>query len=205
MKLDNKIYLQKAHLLCACAAVLVLGAPPAQAGFNGQTIQMTEYEAATPPGPPTGSFEDFGNQVVGPGLEPYIETGWSVDISDTEILLTDHAFTFAFATSFPYFGDTFFDVFSTVDTITGVTLLGTSIPGMTASNVTFDADHVYLNFANLPITTNGAGDFVHVGVQFVPEPASASLAAFGAIAVAGLARKRSLRRQGLAIDKPANS
>jgi hypothetical protein len=170
---------------CACAAA-------ALAGFNGHPIQMTEYQG-TSPSTPVGGVNDFGTRVVGPGPENYALTGWIVDISDATIRM-DAGFSFNFATSNAFFGDAFFDVNSTVDPISGVSLASTNISGFDAAHLTFDADHVYFNFANLSLPT---GSFVQANVQFVPEP---STAAGFVIVAAGLSRRARGRRAAAAVQ-----
>jgi hypothetical protein len=166
--------------------VVALSARVAEAGFDGKTINMTEYEAAVPAGPPTGLASDFGNAVVGPGNEAFVSTGWTVDISDTQILLTNNSYSFDFGSANPFFGDAFFDVLSAIEPIGSASLISTNISGMNASRITFDADHVYVNCANLVI--DPPGQFVRVGVAFVPEPPALLLLTFGVAAFCGLVR-----------------
>jgi hypothetical protein len=174
--------------LAVGGAILVVGlsAHVAEAGFNGKTVKMTEYEAAVPAGPPIGIIGDFGSAVVGPGNEAFASTGWTVDISDTQILLTNNSSSFAFGSANPFFGDAFFDVLSAIEPIGGASLVGTNISGMNASRITFDADHVYVNCANLAI--DPPGQFVRVGVTFVPEPATLLLLTLGVAAICGRVR-----------------
>jgi hypothetical protein len=174
--------------LCVVIAALMIDVAgvSALAGFNGHSIQMTEYQGNAP-NQPVGGVTDFGTRVVGPGPEPYSLTGWTVDISDDTIRMDNNSFDFSFGTSFPFFGDAFFDVFSQVEPIVNATLVTTNISGFNASRLTFDSDHVYFNFANLPMPV---GVFVEARVQFVPEPGAIAVAAMPLVALSRSRRRR---------------
>lgn len=109
----------------------------------------------------------------------------NVDVSDTNI-----RFTFLVSDSFssvPFSGFVFFDTLGTIPNFTGATLNSTNMSGLTQSRVSFDANHIFVNWQGLPFTSD---TFVSVDVAAegsaapVPEPATWTLISGGLVLVA---------------------
>lgn len=85
-------------------------------------------------------------------------------------------------------GWSFYDTTNNLPPITGVTVNGTTtIAGFDASRVSFDADHIYLNFVDLADQNNF---YAAVDVTFgVPEPGTWALMFAGLGLVASVARR----------------
>ena len=106
----------------------------------------------------------------------------SVDVSDTNVrfnFLTSNAFNPA-----TFSGFVFFDLLGTIPNFTGFTLNSTNMSGFTQSNLSFDADHLFVNWQGLSFT---ADTFVSVdvtaGAAPVPEPATWTLVGCGLVLV----------------------
>ena len=119
--------------------------------------------------------------VVGAGIEWQAFSGLvNVDVSDTNI-----RFTFLTTGAFQnvsFSGFAFFDTLGTIPSFTGVTLNSTNMSGFTQSRLSFDADHIFVNWQGLPFT---ADTFVSVdvaaGSAAVPEPATWTLVSCGLV------------------------
>jgi hypothetical protein len=168
-------------------AVVLCGSQPASATLlDGQSV-LYEYLF-----PDTSTlFYSPGLVLVGPGVEiPDLCggscSGITADLSDTNILVdlaTASGSIFAVSS---FNGFRIFDSLGTVPAFTSVTInLATNLVGFDASRVSFDADNIYLNFQGLSV---GAGNFVSVDIEAVPEPTT--LALLGAGLVALRARRR---------------
>ena len=146
----------------------------------GQTVRAT-YE-----------FDDLGelyagpvDVVVGPPVElPNFALFADVDLSDTNILFA--ANRHAGVNDVNFDGFHFFDVLGTIPAFTslGVSLNpATNYEGFVASRITFDADNIWVNVANLPgvqgqvISIDLAAD-----VAAVPEPSTLLLLGAGLLA-----------------------
>ncbi len=142
----------------------------AHAQFTGHKIQVrylvpdqsTEFE-----GPQTA--------IVGGGLEFTSIAGDRInaDLSDSSITLGfNRSQTF---NGLPFNGPEIFDVDGTIPNIIGVTVNeSTSMPGLNASRISFDEDHIWVNWQGLPY---GPSMKVILDVQFeqpkAPEPVQA--------------------------------
>lgn len=126
---------------------------PASADFAGSTIQAQAAFGSGPPGTP-GNFESPPVQaVVGPGVEFTngqfgAFAGPSFDFGADTIAITSVAIEHSAA---PFNGYGFFDVFATIDPITSVSIINdtTGFFSGDPSRISFDADHVFINFEGL--------------------------------------------------------
>lgn len=155
--------------LVACLAALC--ASPAQAStlMLGQTV---EYQYLFPCIGCNYGTASNGNYVVGPGVEvanvaDYLAT---MDISDTNLYVDYTSAAGWNPASFNGFRIT--DIFGLIPAFTGVTINpATNMVGFDASRITFDADHIWVNWQNLSF---GADTVVSLDVNggSVPEPGS---------------------------------
>lgn len=172
--------------IAGAAMVLALAWSPASAGFWSHEVWAdyhfpdlgTVYLSSGPATVGSGvEFDNIGG--FGIGVSP------AVDFSDTNILLT-YPVGWSLAGTGTFDGWVFGDGSATVPEIVAVSLAGTNIAGLTQSNLSFDADHVYLN--QLGLGSWGVNSFVSMDVSFVdavPEPKTAFLM-LGGMALAGL-------------------
>jgi hypothetical protein len=134
-------------VLAACVAVL--GALPAQASplMLGQTV---EYQYFFPNlSSPYGNASN-GNYVVGAGVEVanVADGRATLDISDTNLYIDYLNSSGWNPASFNGFRIT--DIFGTIPSFTGVTInAATNMVGFDASRITFDADHIWVNWQGL--------------------------------------------------------
>ena len=175
----------RGFILAALLQVAVAGALHASV-LAGNTIQ-TSYEF-----PNIGTnYAGPVNSVVGAGLELTNFAGFvNIDFSDTNITVTTIRNAGINAVAFD--GLHFFDVFGAIPSFTSVTLnAATNYGGLTSSNISFDANNIYVNVANLP---GLSGQVISLDVSAnstpgVPEPATWGLVGL-AIAGAGLLQTR---------------
>lgn len=130
--------------------------------FEGQVIRMS-HEA------PSFGVLYTGPQdaVVGPGVEGNFYPPYTIDVSDTSILIDFAQNSTWGAASFN--GIRIFDLNGTVPSLTSVTLTATNMPGFDQARIIFDSDNVWLNFQSLPWNSS---HFIVVSVQAVPEPST---------------------------------
>ena len=159
----------RAFCAISLSLLAVLLSSSAYAGFIGNTVSADYHY----PNLGTILFPS-GNAVVGAGIEFPNIGGFgvgispSVDISDTNILISYPA-GFSFAPPPKTFdGWVISDILGTIPNIIGVSLSGTNIPGYNASQLSFDNDHVYINQLNF--ASFNANAFISVDVRFIPEP-----------------------------------
>jgi hypothetical protein len=156
--------------------------PASAALLSGQTVQSTYLF-------PNTATVLFGptNAVVGAGVELSGFAGFAnIDFSDTNILIT--TIRDAGVNNVAFDGFRFFDVNGLIPDITSVTLNpATNYAGFTSSRLTFDANNVFVNVANLP-GLNGQKISIDLNTSAsVPEPGTFAMIA-AALAVA--ARRR---------------
>ncbi|MCG3189989.1 MAG: hypothetical protein LKCHEGNO_02541 [Burkholderiaceae bacterium] len=179
----------KSLVAAGFAAAALVAAPVAQAApFLGETVNYQYYY------PNLGSpypNADNGNYVVGAGVEigNMVDGVASMDISDTNILIDFRSSSWFNTGSFN--GWVLTDVLSSIDAFTSVTIDAiTNLAGFGASNVSFDADHIRVNFAGLDFNTDSVVSLTVNGGQKVPEPGALVLMGLGLLAAAGAARMR---------------
>lgn len=165
----------------ATLILAALGAGAAQAGMDGHTIGA-QYLL-----PDIGTVNnDHGTAVVGPGVEFFLGDV-SQDLSDSQITLS-RAVGISFVTAGSFNGWRYYDALGTMPDITGVTVNGSStFPGFDNSRITFDANNIWLNFANLSNSDFSAVVDVQMGV--IPEPSTYALMAVGLLGIALTARR----------------
>lgn len=176
--------------LCMIAVAASLAAGSAFAtSFTGDTLDGAYYFPDT-----STVYQDDGSAVAPTSF--YFATGYpntTATVSSDQITLSFDAGGGSF-TSATFNGVVITDL--TSSDITGVTLDGaTSVPGFTASDVSFTSDSVSLNLQGLSVPSSS--DVVVVDVSFgaVPEPAAWALMLLGVGAVGGALR---LSRRGIA-------
>lgn len=131
-----------------------------------------------------------GNYLVGPGIEvANIADGTgTVDISDTNILADFNRSTYWFNSSFNGFRIT--DIFGAISAFTSVTINPiTNMAGFDASRITFDADHIWVNWRGLGFDANTIVSLDVNGSAPVPEPSTLLLLGSGILGLV-YARKR---------------
>lgn len=140
-------------------ALAAVDSPSHAVGFYGNAVSAN-YEW-----PNRGTvLYASGTVAAGPVVEfPAVGgLGVSVDFTDTSVRIA-YANGWTFNTSAPKtFDGLTITVSGAAPTISGVSLAGTNIPGYGASNLSFDATHVYVNHAGL--SSLAPGSFIDVAV-----------------------------------------
>lgn len=182
----------RAWLLGFVPLALLCAAQPASAGFAGHSVEASyrfpDFNTV---------FENLGPILVDPVGTGIFSIGFDlqVDISDTQISLTNNSAPSSFNPG-AFNGPSFFDAFSAIDPIVGVSIATNNLPGFDASRITFDADRIKVNLADIQNVPTGL--LLTLDVQFrpspnaVPEPATGVLALFavGVVAVPTYLRRR---------------
>ncbi len=167
----------------ALAAVLFALHPTVASAtlLEGKTV---EYQFLYPTITTLYANADNGNKLVGPGIEvsAIAETLGTMDISDANLLLDFAVNGSISSASFNGFRIT--DIFGAIPAFAGVTINPvTNLSGFDASRITFDDDHIWVNFQNLFVNPDTV---VSLDISSVPEPTAISLAVIGLLGVTWL-------------------
>lgn len=171
------------------AALLALAASSAQASLlEGKTINYQYYYPTITSAYPNASN---GDHVVGSGVEvPNIsENVGALDISDTN-LYVDYALSGSWNGA-SFNGFEISDVLGQIDSFAAVTInAATNLAGFDASRISFDADHIWVNWQGLTFTSDTVVSLDIKGGDKIPEPGSLALVALGLAGASGLLRRR---------------
>jgi len=187
----------KSLVAAGFAAAALVAAPAAHsAPFWGETVNYTYYfpTSGDTYGDGWGESADIGNVVVGAGVEVANMVGnvASMDISDTNIRVdfrADSSFTGS-----AFNGWVLTDVLSSIDAFTSVTIDAiTNMAGFSSSNISFDADHIRVNWQGLSFNRDTVVSLTVSSGSKIPEPSALILMGLGLLGAAGVAR---LRRRG---------
>ncbi len=175
----------------AIGSAALLALPAANASLlDGKTVSFTYLFPTASSVYGSGAN---GNYVVGAGVE--IPNGvccgfeGAVDISDSNIRVDFHASSSYSSAAFNGFRIS--DVFNTIDDFTMANLNAiTNMSGFGASNVTFDANNIYVNWQGLPFAS-GRIVSIDLAGSHLPEPGALSLLALALLGLGlGLVRRQ---------------
>ncbi|MBV9771687.1 MAG: hypothetical protein JOZ32_19100 [Bryobacterales bacterium] len=153
-------------------------------GFDGQQVTLGLYYPNLSP----TSIEGFGVATVTSGtttfsnLNVFPQPGVTLVVPD--ITLNGSVISYQYSASdagsraatAPFNGEVFttFTPANTPESVTGVSLLGTNITGLTASSLSFSANTIRVNDSGIVLPGSGSG-FAQIGVTFgVPPPPPSS-------------------------------
>jgi PEP-CTERM motif len=148
----------------------------AHAGLTGGTLNFQRLgpTISTPIGDTTN-----GNYVVGPGVEVVgaFQNTLDIDISDSQLTL--HFGNVGFSSA-PFAGFRLSDALGGIDSFIGMTVDPSSSLAFDASRLSFDADHLWVNFSGLRFRAQDRLVFnVANAIPPVPEPAATALLLLG--------------------------
>jgi hypothetical protein len=177
----------------ACALLAAAAATPALAGpLDGASVH-SQYLF-----PSTGDlYEDYGNTTVTGVTQLTDHLGGVPGIrllasgSNLTASFADDAYGATFWNPSDFNGFVVFDDTNTAGAITSVTINGaTNMVGFDASRISFDADHIYVNWQGLSFDNSTVVSLDLNGSGAVPEPASWALMLGGFGAIGGVMRSR---------------
>lgn len=173
--------------LTAVAGLALMSSAASAAGFDGANIQ---YQLRYPS---LAVSVVTLNAAVGAGVEFTDGFGYyAVDLSGSSIDIVDNYG--GFNSPYTFNGIVLSDVSNNLAAITGVSFTGGGFAGEQPV-LTFDADNIYFNFANITQFTE-AGTHYGYSVSFaggVPEPAAWSMLIAGFGLVGGTMRRRNAK------------
>ena len=167
--------------------------------LDGQTV---EYQYLVPTITTPYSVADNGNKLVGAGVEvSNIVDGYGImNISDTNLYVdfTGESF-FTIATGDTFNGFRITDIFGAIPSFTSVSInAATNMVGFDASAITFDADHIWVNWISLGFNANTV---VSLDINSVPNsdpgsiPEPSTLAIWGILGGLGMIAARRRRKR----------
>jgi len=168
--------------LVGLAALTGLGTAVHAQGLNGQSVQVTGNAPDK-----TTQAEDLGTQTVTPAGAAFTDAVTNVLVSPGQVVFTFNPVTSAPSRLAPA-GFSSFDGYQIAEmgaspvAITGVSLdSASSLPGFSASDISFDASDVFANFQGLNFDPS---QNVTLDLKFapaVPEPSARALFAVGSL------------------------
>jgi hypothetical protein len=177
-----KRYISTFSLVLVC--VLLCPIVASSAVLDGKTVQ---YQYLFPTIATNYGNADNGNKLVGAGVEVanIVDARGTMDISDTNFYVdftNDSSFTPA-----TFNGFRITDIFAAIPAFQSVLINpATNMVGLTASRITWDDDHIWVNWESLVFDANTVVSLDLV----VPEPASFALAALGLLSISWRRRQR---------------
>lgn len=163
--------------LAAVAGLLLASASAHAALLNGQTVQETWVYADL--------LSNIGSDtaVAGAGVEfsNFLSDGvTSIDFSDTNIRFGFLYNGGSFSTA-SFNGFETFDLNSTIPDFTSVSInAATNMAGLDASRISFDANHIWVNFQGLSFGTSTVVSLdINTAASAVPEPSTLALLSLG--------------------------
>jgi hypothetical protein len=169
-------------------ALFIISTTTHAAFLDGKTVEF-QYLYPDINSEYTNSGVPQDNFVVGAGTE-YFGFFFNTDFSDSNILINYNVSGEWQSTSFNGFRVT--DILGAIDSITSVTINpATNLTGLDLSDIIFDDDHIWVNWAGLSVDTDTIVSLDIQGGPSVPEPASLALLGLG------FAGMRLVRRKAL--------
>jgi hypothetical protein len=158
--------------------------------MDAKAVEVFQYN------PFFGQDVSFGGVVVvGPGIEGFFPGLYNVDVTDTTITVlftSSSAFGDGGPDPFPtgMNGVRVLDVNNTISAFTSVSLVSSTLAGFDASRLAFDANNIYLNFANLSVAPGVSVTAAVNAVSAIPEPELGVLLLAGIGLIGFVARRR---------------
>jgi hypothetical protein len=156
--------------------------------LEGKSVQ---YEYLFPDVETSNPWYGAGTYTVAAGIEVY-GGSFTVDFSDSNVKITYNNNPTWCGCGQTFNGVKFSDPTNNIDSFTNVSLnAATTMSGLTADRVRFDANHIWIDWQNLSAQV---GDVVSIdlntaGSTDVPEPASLALLGLGLTGLAAARRK----------------
>jgi hypothetical protein len=162
-------------ILALLAGLAVFCPSPAQASplLWGRTV---EYQYLFPDINSNYLNASNGNYLVGPGVEVanVSDQQATLDLSDTN-LFVDYLFFTGYWVDTSFNGFRITDIFGQIPAFAGVTINpATNMSGFDASRISFDADHIWVNWHGLNFDANTIVS-LDVNSNAVPDPGSSLL------------------------------